>query len=946
MSPILRASCLLLMLTGAQGFGILPGKSLSHLEITERAILNVTVLVCRAVASAEGADFSFPAEPFTADGVALACGASESSKTFRRAITSITLRNVRVDLRYALNASFHFDEEMFLQGRGIITEGIEAIKASILQENYEAAREKLGEIFHSLQDFYSHSNWVELGMKFPNPNLLRSDVSIGNLADETRATCRNCDGDDCRNNILEDIIEEQVLTSGYFSVVPLASKPTGKCSHGGAVDQTSIVEPTGGINKDTFGSSHGHLHTEAANMATAATSELLELIRQAAGDRPFLQMMGLSKGSSKVLCFVIDTTKSMGDKIGEVRTATTSIINSEVGTDNEPAAYILVPFNDPEVGPVIKTTDPKILEGVIGSISTSGGGDDQELSLSGLQLALRFSPFNSEIFLFTDAAAKDPQLKSSVTALIERTQSVVHLIISDSTSTNRLRRRRDDSQQQQTRLTASDAQLYRELAQASGGQMVEVSKRELSAAASIISDSLKSSLVTLVQAARNPGKEDLFSFLIDESLENLIVYITGNSVTFTLTSPTGDSQQSTDTSGSLITSSRSAGNLRALQLKKLAGLWTIRMVSANPYTLKVIAQSPIDFLFDFVEESQGPFEGYDALDSRPRADVNGSLLVSLTGSDTATVTEVFLVESWGSKEIKGTVRSQGSGNFLVLVDRIPSVEFAVRVKGQDNSFNSKASIVFQRQSHTNFRSSHLTITADADSIVTPRTPFSIPFSVRTDGAGGNFTIRATNNQGFPSSFPTRLSLKPGESVNGTVTLSAPANTRSGTDVTLTIEVEATDGGDANYIVLRSTVINPNKDFTQPECQQLSIQSNCSDSVSCSQSSWTVFVRVTDGAEGTGVDRVTLIQGNGTLITNPAADNQNVTMVFYSSQCCSPDMELQVADKVGNEGTCSFSSKEGSSSALSDSTKVTPCPLLILCILGFGLQILTEMGIQW
>lgn len=33
---------------------------MDHLEITERAILNVTVQVCRAVASAEGADFSFP----------------------------------------------------------------------------------------------------------------------------------------------------------------------------------------------------------------------------------------------------------------------------------------------------------------------------------------------------------------------------------------------------------------------------------------------------------------------------------------------------------------------------------------------------------------------------------------------------------------------------------------------------------------------------------------------------------------------------------------------------------------------------------------------------------------------------------------------------------------------------------------------------------------------
>lgn len=63
----------------------------------------------------------------------------------------------------------------------------------------------------------------------------------------------------------------------------------GKCSHGGAVDQTSTIEPKGGINKDSFDASHGHLHTTAANMAIAATSELLQNIREDAGDRPFLQ---------------------------------------------------------------------------------------------------------------------------------------------------------------------------------------------------------------------------------------------------------------------------------------------------------------------------------------------------------------------------------------------------------------------------------------------------------------------------------------------------------------------------------------------------------------------------------------------------------------------------------------------------------------------------------
>jgi len=42
-----------------------------------------------------------------------------------------------------------------------------------------------------------------------------------------------------------------------------------------------------------------------------------------------------------------------------------------------------------------------------------------------LQLALTSAVSNSEIFLFTDAPAKDKHLKSIVIALIERTQTVV-----------------------------------------------------------------------------------------------------------------------------------------------------------------------------------------------------------------------------------------------------------------------------------------------------------------------------------------------------------------------------------------------------------------------------------------------------------------------------------------------------------------------------------------
>ena len=64
---------------------------------------------------------------------------------------------------------------------------------------------------------------------------------------------------------------------------------TGKCSHGGGFDRTRNTEPTGGINKDEPTAEHGHAHHSAAWLATAATIELLDDIRGAAGNVDFLR---------------------------------------------------------------------------------------------------------------------------------------------------------------------------------------------------------------------------------------------------------------------------------------------------------------------------------------------------------------------------------------------------------------------------------------------------------------------------------------------------------------------------------------------------------------------------------------------------------------------------------------------------------------------------------
>ena len=214
---------------------------------------------------------------------------------------------------------------------------------------------------------------------------------------------------------------------------------------------------------------------------------------------------------------------------------------------------------------------------------------------------------------------------------------------------------------------------------------------------------------------------------------------------------------------------------------------------------------------------------------------NATLRVTVTGGVSAVVTEVFLVVLLTSERVNGSVEALGKGKFLARFDNIPSGEFVVLVKGQSSS--SRALTSFQRQTSNTFRASAVTVSAvrkisraknwtavrmchlllnvssfclffkdDLEGILEPGVPLSVPFSVLNHGSGGNATIQATNDQGFPLSFPPTLLLSTGIRANGTVNITAPASTASGTDVTLTIEANAP--GDTNYVVLRLTVLVP------------------------------------------------------------------------------------------------------------------------------------------
>nr|XP_055060962.1 von Willebrand factor A domain-containing protein 7-like [Misgurnus anguillicaudatus] len=880
--------------------------SLTHRQITEMAILRKTAEVCRDIAIAEGQDFKLTIDnTLTVFAVQQACSelhSLHSTHGFQSAIVSIYHSNAAVDINQ-FQPERHCDAETIREAQKLITDGLKSVKTNIDEESYVFARISLGIICHTLQDFYSHSNWVELDKSVPFSKLINRDAIIDNIAGINTKTCRNCNGDNCTDNIVPELKEKNLLTSGYFGVFS-SSKPDGKCSHGGKDDKTSFKEPTGGINKDEITSSHGIHHQRAADLAISATMELLEDIRLAKGNQAFLQLVGMNKTS--VLAFVIDTTGSMSDDIEEAKRVSFNIIDSRIASAEKPSEYILVPFNDPDFGPLIRTRNAEHFKEAISLLKANDGGDEPEMCLSGLQLALGGAPPSSDIYVFTDAGAKDFELESTIRAMIENTKSRVNFLLTKAFS---FRKKRDSqSQRSLTRMSQPEVQLYRDLADVSGGQAIEVTKSTLSQATAVITDSSASALVTVLQVMRNPAKAENFSFVLDSSLSNVTMYITGVSPVFTLYNPTGVSQSESVKDGPL-SSIQTVGNLWRIQLnsENQTGVWSISINSASSYTIKIIGQSSFDFLFNFVG-SEGLQGDFVPKDNRPISGGNGTLFLSVTGGELITVTDVLLVEASGSNTVNGTIQSLGGSDYLIHLQRIPEWPFVVQLKGLLNGITRSSLGLFQRQSSTQQRASSIKITAESQSTLQAGIPLNVNFTLTSNGSAGIYTIRARNDRGFNVSVPSSLSVEEGGSIQGTATLTPPFNTVSGTDVTLIIEAEAPGSTDLNYVTLRLTVMAEITDVSKPVCEIVSIKADCP--VVCSNASWELSANLTDG-NGTGIAKVFINIGNGSLSTSQliSENGTNVTVAFYNASCCSPEVQVVAVDGVGNVGTCFTSIKK-------------------------------------
>ena len=83
-------------------------------------------------------------------------------------LTALKVANVSTDVEFLLNNANHFDDCNFSGGSAVVAgsqaEAVEALDPSAISPETElAAIRAFARSLHALQDFYAHTNWIELG---------------------------------------------------------------------------------------------------------------------------------------------------------------------------------------------------------------------------------------------------------------------------------------------------------------------------------------------------------------------------------------------------------------------------------------------------------------------------------------------------------------------------------------------------------------------------------------------------------------------------------------------------------------------------------------------------------------------------------------------------------------------------------------------------------------
>ncbi len=617
-------------------------------------------------------------------------------------------------------------------------------------------REDLGKALHTIQDYYSHGTWVELG----NTDIdRRLGVSVIPRVPTSVAPCPS------NPNVVAPTAGGALSTSYFVGIgsretfgCDVQQLPANKCFHGN-------YRPTCmGINKDlsahdaaSEGVAQNPRHGAARALAAEATREFVQgIVDELENDYDALRQLFNVRSS---FVAVIDHTTSMSASIAGAKDLVGQMVNAaSQSSELAPENYILVSYGDPDVDAAIITVDPQMFLSHINGISLHGGGTDcPELTNSGILTAANAASFGADIWVFTDATSKDRDKLNALTALAKSKGLKINFALTGSCSPT------DPG--------------YIQLASDTGGQVMRVQPTQIAQLADAIIPAMGYGRGEVLNVSKvlASGSVDRHSLPVETGMRELTIALSvpPNDV------PANHSVVLTDPQGAAVTSGPGVairnfnGNYTARITAPAPGMWSVTISGNGPYALTAGGIGAVQFpLFEFVEVNADIHGGLFPRGGFPLVGEDALASASLFGPVTGVTFEGIDLAGNALFPVPMSKQTpmEDADNYIGSVP-VSGTPFRIRARGVDDqgrAFMRVHPAVWSARTLAVRRSEQIPVEGAAGHAV------AVPYEVTNSGAAGRFQLTAVVDNGFGAQVePAQMDVGSGQTAQVLVTYAIP-----------------------------------------------------------------------------------------------------------------------------------------------------------------------------